>query len=236
MMAWDIYDRYASFYSLTNTTQHMYPALGVVGTAARLAPTNCIYDDVVSMFTTAGLGVPVIAVRNVTELERRDVGNSTYTIHWATELGKHSATHLEHYDPIDMANDIISQYKTGYNGTSKYFKANNYTLEKRTDRYTVDWVSYNVDNENASLETVAWESTRDPGDWEEDIANALFTNDLDTTWKWCITVMASGSDSYDSFGTEDATHGEAYTNQYGGIDSYCNDNKGGAQCSTDGCQ
>lgn len=238
--AHSIFQRYGDMYSLTNTTQHVYPVGNKTAVGNYYEPDET-YDSIVQIFTDVGLGVPLLTTNPSSSfagnmLKKRSSNNETLAVHWQTPLGFHTAVHLSHYDPVSMAYDIANQYKSGYNGTGIYGKNSSQLLSKRTNRYAVDWVSYNVDNENKDLEWDAWESTLDPGDWEEDIANALFTNFLENTWKWCITVMASGSTDYNSFGSADATHGEAYTNQYGGIDNYCNDNKGGAQCSTDGCQ
>ncbi|CCE62166.1 hypothetical protein TPHA_0B04940 [Tetrapisispora phaffii CBS 4417] len=233
--------RYESYYALSNTTDHSYPSFGISNSKIILAPIDDIYDTIVDMFTGAGLGVPVITVANSTDnMKRGSDNNLQRTLHWRTSLGTHTAMHLNHYDVLEMSNDIVNQHKSGYNGVSSgtgYFdRSMGRQIIPRTERYSVDWVSYNVDNENVSLERNAWLTTRDPGVWDEEVANALYTNDLDSTWKWCITIMNSDNSDYNSFGEVDATHGEAYTNQYGGVDNYCNDNKGGAQCTTDGCQ
>lgn len=239
-LAYQVFDRYSSQYSLSNTTNHTYPALNVAGSSFTLYPPDEVYDSIVDQFVSAGLGVPLLLKSNSTAKrafaldDNSTDGSEAVHLQWMTDLGFHTASHLPHYNVTNMASDIVEQFTSGYTGTGLY--GDNQYLQRRMNRYKVDWVSYNVDNENADLERKAWETTEDPGNWEEDVANALYSNDLQDTWKWCITVMASGDSSYDSFGNSDATHGEAYTSQYGGIDNYCNDNKGGAQCSTDGCQ
>ncbi|CAB4254768.1 some similarities with Saccharomyces cerevisiae YGL262W Putative protein of unknown function [Maudiozyma barnettii] len=228
--------RYQSQYMLENTTQHTYPVVDSAYQLNQLYKPDSVYDQVVDIFASAGLGVPLLTTNVVSGLRKRSKANATIAVHWFTSLGFHTASHLPHYDVVSMAQDIAEQYKSGYNGTDQYQRLGTNLVSKRQQRYEVDWVSYNVDNENSNLEKEVWDLSEDPGDWEVDIANTLYTNDLQNTWKWCLTVMASGNSDYNSFGEADATHGEAYTNQYGGIDNYCNDNKGGAQCETDRCQ
>ncbi|KAI5965258.1 uncharacterized protein KGF55_001478 [Candida pseudojiufengensis] len=193
-------------------------------------------DNLKSLFNSHDLGLPL--------LYQHEYANNRYqqnmtVVHWGSSLGTHVAFHLPHIDHETVLNDIISQSNTGYTGTEFY---DNARIRKRTNRYEVDWVSYTVDNENTDLETdIRDHSEGDYNEYLDQMASVFFSDQgngvrLADAWKWCGTVMDHTSDNYDQFGTNDATHGEFYTNQYGGVDNYCNDPKGGAQCESVGCQ
>lgn len=222
----DIYEQNTSELSL-------YPNMNVLNANFTLWDEAAEYRAIMDKFTDAGLGLPVVT-NSTSKRFSNAPNNRVLHLHWKTGLGRHTAIHMPHISIHDMVDDIIDQFASGYSGTYQYMR--NTALKKRTERYQVDWVSYNVDNENADLERGAWNKEPQTNDWENQLPSLFFGGrGLDNAWKWCGTVMDSDDSNYDSFGNVDATHGEIYTNQYGDIDDYCNDNKGGARCADEGC-
>ncbi|KAK9364395.1 YGL262W-like protein, partial [Lipomyces kononenkoae] len=136
----------------------------------------------------------------------------------------HLATGVSHNDVTRLANDIAN---------STPGRVTNRTLTKRTSYFDVDWVSYNFDNWNDDLSNEFAQDEQIPADAE---AVYDFVYPMNT-WKLCVTPTINPnpgtSEGYDQMGTDDAMHGEIYYNTYGGIDSFCNDNHGGAQLPDD---
>ncbi|CCH60582.1 hypothetical protein TBLA_0D00740 [Henningerozyma blattae CBS 6284] len=246
-IGYSIVERYSFEYSCLNTTTHMYPAGNIEDSTTMLYPPDDLYDDVVSKFFNVGLGVPILTVANSTKKLAGNESLEVISIHWNSDLGKHTATHLEHYNVTAMANDIAEQYNSGYNGSGIYTKSNvitesneksskcgnhscyNNNKNQNNERRVVDWVSYNigfgVDNQPLTAHGLRdW--IKSIGVWDGNIVQfaKLFYNDgMTESWKWKIDIVTDDSISSSWFlgrkKRRTVTRGEAYLNQYGGVES-----------------
>ncbi|CCH58530.1 hypothetical protein TBLA_0A07400 [Henningerozyma blattae CBS 6284] len=233
ILAVKIFTTFLDQYNLKNTTEHTYPVFGLEDSSVVFCQPNELYTDVVSKFVDAGLGVPLLTMTNSSDASIQTNNLTNFiTIHWNTNLGKHTATHLEHYSVMEMVSDIIDQFNSGYNGTFQYQPTGKFDIEKEhIERVKVNWVSYNVnENEDPVSEIEIRGSSLDFQEvWDGNIkafANLFYANHIYDSWKWNIdvvkenTIKASGIIAkLKKLVRKERlfSHGEAYINQYGGI-------------------
>ncbi|CCH61728.1 hypothetical protein TBLA_0F01860 [Henningerozyma blattae CBS 6284] len=229
----EIVIRYENQYLLTNTTMHMYPGLRKGG-----GDDNCIilykpdeiYDTIVRKFIDVGLGVPILSIPNVgcTKFQNEDgerlFDKGVVSINWNSQIGQHVATNLEHYDVVSMADDIIGQYLSGYDGDGIY---------NEIQDENVNWVSYNVgyDMEVCGVRERVREklfSKTNYEIWNGDIKELAKLISKNRSWKWSLDIITGNSIRNDYFwgwlprkwGKQEQRqliHGEVYLNQYGGV-------------------
>ncbi|CCH61891.1 hypothetical protein TBLA_0F03540 [Henningerozyma blattae CBS 6284] len=233
ILASHIFTTFLDQYNLENTTEHTYPVYGLKDSSIVFYPPDETYSKVVQKFVDAGLGVPLLTMTNssATSIQADNLTNFT-TIHWNTALGKHTATHLEHYSLDEMVSDIIKQFQSGYNGTYHYNSEIEQSNENDcSERVKANWVSYNVpdDEDLMSQYEIRGSSLDSQGSWDGNIksfANLFYTNQVHDSWKWSIDVVTENSiitcNFLDKFKwlrrkKRSFIHGEAYINQYGGI-------------------
>ncbi|CCH62039.1 hypothetical protein TBLA_0G00920 [Henningerozyma blattae CBS 6284] len=225
----NILNRYRSQYELSNTTMHVFPSANDTDSQNMLYSPNDIYDDIVYKFVTAGLGTPLLTTSEVAKENKNSAETSTndvITIHWNSPLGRHTATNLEHYNVQMMADDIIEQFLSGYEGSDLYSKSIDIMFQNNNERQTVNWVSYNMNEGGPKLETLSlWESIRGIGKWDGNIktlAEMFYKNNIYDSWKWNVDVITdtdiNSSGWFDRRKKRAITHGEVYLNQYGGLE------------------
>lgn len=164
-------------------------------------------------------------------IHKRDLNNTTQTgLYWESDFGIHLGVHLKGASVNEFVELVLSTEP----GIPLNVKNSRFV---KRNQFEVDWVSYNYDNANRDL---CRDIAGDRGleyDLAEDAPGFFSSAD---TWKYCGAATKNDhvgqAQGYDQLGSENAVHGEWYFNTYGGIDGYCNDNKDGAQCATDGCQ
>lgn len=155
-----------------NTSElSLYPNMSILNGNFTLWDEAAGYRAILDEFTDAGMGLPVVA-NSTSKRFSNAPNNRVLHLHLKTGLGRNTSVHMPRINNHDMADDITDQFASGYSGTYQYMR--NTALKKRTERYQVDWVSYNVDNENADLECDAWNKDQQTSDWEDQLPSLFF--------------------------------------------------------------
>lgn len=198
------------------------------------------YDDVSNILQSAGLELLAIYTYNgnSTLSKRSDgdgKGRQLHTVHWKSSFGNHVGARIPDSNLTQLAVDITHAEVGAQPVATTKNKSGH--LEKRWNYFDVEWTSYSYDNVNKDLaKIVASDRTFEELEYDSGLFDFFDNNH---GWKYCIAPTVNpnpGSDEgYDQIGVGNALHGELYFNTYGGIDGFCNDDKDGAQCSTDGC-
>lgn len=100
-------------------------------------------------------------------------------------------------------------------------------INHKRDNYDIEWLSYEFDNWNRDL-TYAFDNAYESSEGyiKEHAAAALAAGG---TTKYCMSLAIGADDN--SF--QNAIHGEMYTNNYGGVDSFCNQNDDDSHANVD---
>lgn len=202
-------------------------------------PEHVEYDSVSRILESAGLELLSIYTYNgsSTLSKRDDEAFQLHTVHWKSSYGSHVAARIPDSNLTQLAVDIVSADIGSQPALSSSTNQSSTHLNKRWNYFDVQWTSYTYDNVNRDLaKKVASDRNFEELDYDSEVYDFFDNNH---GWKYCITPTVNphpGQDEgYDQIGDDNAFHGELYFNTYGGIDGFCNDNKDGAQCSTDGC-
>ncbi|GMM33121.1 hypothetical protein DASC09_004460 [Saccharomycopsis crataegensis] len=132
-------------------------------------------------------------------IEKGDLVGYTLTVNGK----RHNYVYIQDGNAPRTANEMHSLAQSK-RGQSSY----------KRDEYEISWISWSYDNNNEELSRNWFNQlmSADSQDWFGDHVAAVMA--MGPTTKYCISAVYPGQGN--------AFHGEIYTNNYGGIDSFCN--------------
>lgn len=165
-------------------------------------------------------GASVLANASKRSVTETGGDGSEITYHY---LGESVCGQYENYARVDTnRTHIVASMKGELNPhdpvTSMLIVRGSMGKARRDDDYRITWVSYEYDNWNIDSTGFFYDAYESNPDYFNERVAMIFG--ISPTTKYCMSLVDGGTFIH----PQNAVHGEMYTNNYGGVDGFCNNN------------